>query len=113
MDGTVLVADDDRTIRTVSDTSTGPAQAARCTRHPAGRPLMRLGGGEGKRRCGHLGCGHLPRTATARDAPKIAQDRPGLPVIVDSRRRNTIMTATGSRGRGPMTIYPRLSILLT
>ncbi len=89
MDGTVLVADDDRTIRTVL---TQALTRAGCKVH-ATSSLMTL------MRWVEEGKGDLvisdvimPDGNGIEALPKIAQDRPGLPVIVISAQ-NTIMTA--------------------
>ncbi|AOZ69524.1 nitrogen regulation protein NR(I) [Rhodobacter xanthinilyticus] len=89
MDGTVLVADDDRTIRTVL---TQALTRAGCKVH-ATASLMTL------MRWVEEGKGDLvisdvmmPDGNGLEALPKIAQERPGLPVIVISAQ-NTIMTA--------------------
>src|SRR6056300_768510 len=84
MDGTVLVADDDRTIRTVL---TQALTRAGCRVHATSSltTLMRWVA-EGK------GDAVMPDGNGLEMLPKIAQDRPGLPVIVISAQ-NTIMTA--------------------
>jgi CheY-like chemotaxis protein len=89
MDGTVLVADDDRTIRTVL---TQALTRAGCKVHATSSltTLMRwVGRGQGRR--GDLGRDHA-RWQRAGDAAEDREDRPGLPVIVISAQ-NTIMTA--------------------
>ncbi len=89
MDGTVLVADDDRTIRTVL---TQALTRAGCKVHATSSltTLMRWVG-EGK---GDLVISDvvMPDGNGLEMLPKIHQDRPGLPVIVISAQ-NTIMTA--------------------
>ena len=89
MDGTILVADDDRTIRTVL---TQALTRAGCKVHATSSltTLMRWVG-EGK---GDLVVTDvvMPDGNGLEMIPKIAQERPGLPVIVISAQ-NTIMTA--------------------
>ena len=89
MDGTVLVADDDRTIRTVL---TQALTRAGCKVHATSSlvTLMRWVE-EGK---GDLVISDviMPDGNGLDQLPKIAQARPGLPVIVISAQ-NTIMTA--------------------
>ena len=89
MDGTVLVADDDRTIRTVL---TQALTRAGCKVHATSSltTLMRWVG-EGK---GDLVISDviMPDGNGLEMLPKIGQERPGLPVIVISAQ-NTIMTA--------------------
>ncbi|MFZ5750450.1 MAG: response regulator [Pseudomonadota bacterium] len=89
MDGTVLVADDDRTIRTVL---TQALTRAGCKVHATSSltTLMRWVE-EGK---GDLVISDvvMPDGNGIEALPKIAQERPGLPVIVISAQ-NTIMTA--------------------
>ena len=89
MDGTVLVADDDRTIRTVL---TQALTRAGCKVHATSSlvTLMRWVG-EGK---GDLVISDvvMPDGNGLDQLPKIAEERPGLPVIVISAQ-NTIMTA--------------------
>ncbi|AMY69336.1 nitrogen metabolism transcriptional regulator, NtrC [Frigidibacter mobilis] len=89
MDGTVLVADDDRTIRTVL---TQALTRAGCKVH-ATSSLMTL------MRWVEEGKGDLvisdvimPDGNGLEALPRIAKERPGLPVIVISAQ-NTIMTA--------------------
>src|SRR5574343_1021875 len=89
MDGTVLVADDDRTIRTVL---TQALTRAGCKVH-ATASLMTL------MRWVEEGKGDLvisdvimPDGNGLEALPRIARERPGLPVIVISAQ-NTIMTA--------------------
>lgn len=89
MDGTVLVADDDRTIRTVL---TQALTRAGCRVHATSSltTLMRWVS-EGKGDvviCDVV----MPDGNGLEMLPKISQDRPGLPVIVISAQ-NTIMTA--------------------
>jgi two-component system nitrogen regulation response regulator GlnG len=89
MDGTVLVADDDRTIRTVL---TQALTRAGCKVHATSSlvTLMRWVD-EGK---GDLVISDviMPDGNGLQQLPKIAEARPGLPVIVISAQ-NTIMTA--------------------
>src|SRR6056297_1783499 len=87
MDGTVLVADDDRTIRTVL---TQALTRAGCRVHATSSltTLMRWVG-EGDVVISDV---VMPDGNGLEMLPKIAQDRPGLPVIVISAQ-NTIMTA--------------------
>ncbi len=89
MDGTILVADDDRTIRTVL---TQALTRAGCKVHATSSlvTLMRWVD-EGK---GDLVISDviMPDGNGLEQLPKIAQARPGLPVIVISAQ-NTIMTA--------------------
>ena len=89
MDGTVLVADDDRTIRTVL---TQALTRAGCTVHATSSllTLMRWVE-EGK---GDLVISDviMPDGNGLEALPRIAKERPGLPVIVISAQ-NTIMTA--------------------
>ncbi|MFC6687316.1 response regulator [Jhaorihella thermophila] len=89
MDGTVLVADDDRTIRTVL---TQALTRAGCKVHATSSltTLMRwIGEGRGDVVISDV---VMPDGNGLEMLPKIAQDRPGLPVIVISAQ-NTIMTA--------------------
>ncbi len=89
MDGTVLVADDDRTIRTVL---TQALTRAGCKVHATSSltTLMRwVGEGKGDVVITDV---MMPDGNGLEMLPKIAQDRPGLPVIVISAQ-NTIMTA--------------------
>ncbi|MEI4232161.1 response regulator [Roseovarius sp. D22-M7] len=89
MDGTVLVADDDRTIRTVL---TQALTRAGCRVHATSSltTLMRwVGEGKGDVVISDV---VMPDGNGLEMLPKIAQDRPGLPVIVISAQ-NTIMTA--------------------
>ena len=89
MDGTVLVADDDRTIRTVL---TQALTRAGCKVHATSSltTLMRwVGEGKGDVVISDV---MMPDGNGLEMIPKIAQDRPGLPVIVISAQ-NTIMTA--------------------
>ncbi len=89
MDGTVLVADDDRTIRTVL---TQALTRAGCRVHATSSltTLMRwVGEGKGDAVITDV---MMPDGNGIEMLPKIAQDRPGLPVIVISAQ-NTIMTA--------------------
>lgn len=89
MDGTVLVADDDRTIRTVL---TQALTRAGCKVHATSSltTLMRwVGEGKGDVVITDV---MMPDGNGLEMLPKIGQDRPGLPVIVISAQ-NTIMTA--------------------
>ncbi|WP_371224180.1 response regulator [Roseovarius sp. 2305UL8-3] len=89
MDGTVLVADDDRTIRTVL---TQALTRAGCRVHATSSltTLMRwVGEGKGDAVITDV---MMPDGNGLEMLPKIAADRPGLPVIVISAQ-NTIMTA--------------------
>jgi len=89
MDGTVLVADDDRTIRTVL---TQALTRAGCRVHATSSltTLMRwVGEGRGDVVISDV---VMPDGNGLEMLPKIAEDRPGLPVIVISAQ-NTIMTA--------------------
>lgn len=89
MDGTVLIADDDRTIRTVL---TQALTRAGCRVHATSSltTLMRwIGEGMGDAVITDV---MMPDGNGLEMLPKIHQDRPGLPVIVISAQ-NTIMTA--------------------
>jgi two-component system nitrogen regulation response regulator GlnG len=89
MDGTVLVADDDRTIRTVL---TQALTRAGCKVHATSSLTMLMRWvAEGK---GDVVITDvvMPDGNGLEMLPKIAEDRPGLPVIVISAQ-NTIMTA--------------------
>lgn len=89
MDGTVLVADDDRTIRTVL---TQALTRAGCKVHATSSltTLMRwVGEGKGDVVITDVA---MPDGNGLEMLPKISADRPGLPVIVISAQ-NTIMTA--------------------
>lgn len=89
MDGTILVADDDRTIRTVL---TQALTRAGCKVHATSSltTLMRwVGEGKGDVVISDV---VMPDGNGLEMLPKIAEDRPGLPVIVISAQ-NTIMTA--------------------
>ncbi|SEM16077.1 two-component system, NtrC family, nitrogen regulation response regulator GlnG [Roseovarius azorensis] len=89
MDGTVLVADDDRTIRTVL---TQALTRAGCRVHATSSltTLMRwVAEGKGDVVITDV---MMPDGNGLEMLPKIGQDRPGLPVIVISAQ-NTIMTA--------------------
>ncbi len=89
MDGTVLVADDDRTIRTVL---TQALTRAGCKVHATSSltTLMRwVGEGKGDVVISDV---VMPDGNGLEMLPKISEDRPGLPVIVISAQ-NTIMTA--------------------
>ncbi|WP_136635600.1 response regulator [Pseudooceanicola onchidii] len=89
MDGTILVADDDRTIRTVL---TQALTRAGCKVHATSSltTLMRwVSEGKGDVVISDV---MMPDGNGLEMLPKIQQDRPGLPVIVISAQ-NTIMTA--------------------
>ncbi|MCB1362994.1 MAG: response regulator [Rhodobacteraceae bacterium] len=89
MEGTVLVADDDRTIRTVL---TQALTRAGCKVHATSSltTLMRwVGEGKGDVVISDV---VMPDGNGLEMLPRIARDRPGLPVIVISAQ-NTIMTA--------------------
>ena len=89
MDGTILVADDDRTIRTVL---TQALTRAGCKVHATSSltTLMRwVGEGKGDVVISDV---VMPDGNGLEMLPQIATDRPGLPVIVISAQ-NTIMTA--------------------
>ena len=89
MDGTVLVADDDRTIRTVL---TQALTRAGCRVHATSSltTLLRwVSEGKGDTIITDV---MMPDGNGLEMLPKIASDRPGLPVIVISAQ-NTIMTA--------------------
>ena len=89
MDGTVLVADDDRTIRTVL---TQALTRAGCKVHATSSltTLMRwVGEGKGDVVITDVA---MPDGNGLEMLPKISLDRPGMPVIVISAQ-NTIMTA--------------------
>ncbi|MBY6161437.1 sigma-54 dependent transcriptional regulator [Mameliella alba] len=89
MDGTVLVADDDRTIRTVL---TQALTRAGCKVHATSSltTLMRwVSEGKGDVVISDV---VMPDGNGLEMLPKISEDRPGLPVIVISAQ-NTIMTA--------------------
>ncbi|QIE44420.1 sigma-54-dependent Fis family transcriptional regulator [Pseudohalocynthiibacter aestuariivivens] len=89
MDGTVLVADDDRTIRTVL---TQALTRAGCKVHATSSltTLMRwVAEGRGDVVISDV---IMPDGNGLEMLPKIAEDRPGMPVIVISAQ-NTIMTA--------------------
>ncbi len=89
MDGTILVADDDRTIRTVL---TQALTRAGCKVHATSSltTLMRwVGEGRGDAVITDV---VMPDGNGLEMLPKISADRPGLPVIVISAQ-NTIMTA--------------------
>lgn len=89
MDGTILVADDDRTIRTVL---TQALTRAGCKVHATSSltTLMRwVSEGKGDVVISDV---IMPDGNGLEMLPRIAQDRPGLPVIIISAQ-NTIMTA--------------------
>ena len=96
MDGTVLVADDDRTIRTVL---TQALTRAGCRVHATSSltTLMRwVGEGKGDAVITDV---MMPDGNGLEMLPKISLDRPELPVIVISAQ-NTIMTAIQAAARG-------------
>ena len=102
MDGTVLVADDDRTIRTVL---TQALTRAGCKVHATSSltTLMRwVGEGKGDVVISDV---VMPDGNGLEMLPKIAQDRPGLPVIVISAQ-NTIMTRSRPTRPRPTTTCP-------
>ena len=89
MDGTVLVADDDRTIRTVLSQA---LTRAGCKVHATSSltTLMRwIGEGMGDAVISDV---MMPDGNGLEMLPKITADRPGLPVIIISAQ-NTVMTA--------------------
>jgi two-component system nitrogen regulation response regulator GlnG len=89
MDGTILVADDDRTIRTVL---TQALTRAGCKVHATSSltTLMRwVAEGKGDVVISDV---MMPDGNGLEMLPKIHEDRPGMPVIVISAQ-NTIMTA--------------------
>ena len=103
MDGTVLVADDDRTIRTVL---TQALTRAGCKVHATSSltTLMRwVGEGRGDVVITDV---VMPDGNGLEMLPKIAQDRPGLPVIVISAQ-NTIMTAIRAEAAAAYDYLPK------
>ncbi len=103
MDGTVLVADDDRTIRTVL---TQALTRAGCRVHATSSltTLMRwVGEGKGDVVISDVA---MPDGNGLEMLPRIAEDRPGLPVIVISAQ-NTIMTAIKSTEAGAFDYLPK------
>ncbi|WP_113911273.1 response regulator [Roseovarius dicentrarchi] len=103
MDGTVLVADDDRSIRTVL---TQALTRAGCKVHATSSltTLMRwVGEGLGDAVITDVA---MPDGNGLEMLPKIAQDRPGLPVIVISAR-NTVMTAIRAAEAGAWDYLPK------
>ncbi len=103
MDGTVLVADDDRSIRTVL---TQALTRAGCKVHATSSltTLMRwIGEGLGDAVITDVA---MPDGNGLEMLPKIAQDRPGLPVIVISAR-NTVMTAIRATEAGAWDYLPK------
>ena len=89
MDGTVLIADDDRTIRTVL---TQALTRAGCKVHATSSLVTLLRWVEEGRGDLVISDVVMPDGNGLQQLPKIAQLRPGLPVIVISAQ-NTIMTA--------------------
>ena len=109
MDGTVLVADDDRTIRTVL---TQALTRAGCRVHATSSltTLMRwVAEGKGDTIITDV---MMPDGNGLEMLPKIASDRPGLPVIVISAQ-NTIMTAieTNKKDKNYKNLSENLKIL--
>ncbi len=103
MDGTVLVADDDRTIRTVL---TQALTRAGCKVHATSSltTLMRwIAEGRGDAVISDV---MMPDGNGLEMLPKIQQDRPGLPVIVISAQ-NTIMTAIKATEVGAYDYLPK------
>ncbi len=89
MDGTVLIADDDRTIRTVL---TQALTRAGCRVHATGSMVTLLRWVEEGRGDAVISDVVMPDGNGLKSLPKIAKMRPDLPVIVISAQ-NTIMTA--------------------
>ncbi len=89
MDGTVLIADDDRTIRTVL---TQALTRAGCRVHATGSMVTLLRWVEEGRGDAVISDVIMPDGNGLESLPKIAEMRPDLPVIVISAQ-NTIMTA--------------------
>ncbi|WP_424943172.1 response regulator [Aliiroseovarius crassostreae] len=89
MDGTVLIADDDRTIRTVL---TQALTRAGCRVHATGSMVTLMRWVEEGRGDVVISDVIMPDGNGLENLPKIAQMRPDLPVIVISAQ-NTIMTA--------------------
>ncbi|MBT2132028.1 response regulator [Aliiroseovarius lamellibrachiae] len=89
MDGTVLIADDDRTIRTVL---TQALTRAGCRVHATGSMVTLLRWVEEGRGDAVISDVIMPDGNGLESLPKIAKMRPDLPVIVISAQ-NTIMTA--------------------
>ncbi|PVA11722.1 nitrogen regulation protein NR(I) [Pelagivirga sediminicola] len=103
MDGTVLVADDDRSIRTVL---TQALTRAGCKVHATSSltTLMRwIGEGLGDAVITDV---MMPDGNGLEMLPKIAADRPGLPVIVISAR-STVMTAIRAAEAGAWDYLPK------
>ena len=103
MDGTVLVADDDRTIRTVL---TQALTRAGCKVHATSSltTLMRwVAEGRGDVVISDV---VMPDGNGLEMLPKIQQDRPGLPVIIISAQ-NTIMTAIKATEVGAYDYLPK------
>ena len=103
MDGTVLVADDDRTIRTVL---TQALTRAGCKVHATSSltTLMRwVAEGRGDVVISDV---MMPDGNGLEMLPKIQQDRPGLPVIIISAQ-NTIMTAIKATEVGAYDYLPK------
>ena len=103
MDGTVLVADDDRTIRTVL---TQALTRAGCRVHATSSltTLMRwIAEGRGDVVISDV---MMPDGNGLEMLPKIQEDRPGMPVIVISAQ-NTIMTAIKANEAGAYDYLPK------
>lgn len=103
MDGTILVADDDRTIRTVL---TQALTRAGCKVHATSSmvTLMRwIAEGKGDLVISDV---VMPDGNGLEALPRIAEQRPGLPVIVISAR-NTIMTAIQAAEREAYDYLPK------
>lgn len=103
MDGTVLVADDDRTIRTVL---TQALTRAGCKVHATSSltTLMRwVAEGRGDVVISDV---MMPDGNGLEMLPKIQEDRPGLPVIIISAQ-NTIMTAIKANEAGAHDYLPK------
>ncbi len=103
MDGTVLVADDDRTIRTVL---TQALTRAGCKVHATSSltTLMRwIAEGRGDVVISDV---MMPDGNGLEMLPKIQEDRPGMPVIVISAQ-NTIMTAIKANEAGAYDYLPK------
>ena len=103
MDGTVLVADDDRTLRTVLTQALGRAG---CRVHATSSLTTLLRWVEEGRGDVVITDVMMPDGDGLEMLPKIAADRPGLPVIVISAR-NTIMTAIEAAEREAWDYLPK------